>query len=100
MSEKFPSHRIPFDLDKSIRAAISAQLTHVVTVDEFLRHWCEQVLLLLTTHYAISTDIKIPDLAKGLPRVAGRHRASLLRLGLELQGRAEPGTRRQVDRNL
>lgn len=79
---------------------MAAHLSYSLTVDEFLRHWCEQLLLLFTTHYAISPAIEIPDLAKGLPRIVGPHRATLRRLGLELQGRAEPGTRRTVQRNL
>lgn len=56
MVKAFVTIRLPADLAVRIRSAIAAKRSHAFTVDEFLRHWVEQVLLGLTADYALYED--------------------------------------------
>lgn len=100
MSKEYPTIRIPAELADRIRAAIARKWSHSLTVDEFVRHWSEQALLLFTTKYGDLPSVDLPQINKGLPRIVGRQNGLLRSLGIEVRARAAPSKRRPATCNL
>lgn len=72
MAKGFVTIRLPADLADRIRSAIAAKRSHAFTVDEFLRHWIEQVLLGLTADYVLHDDPRMDAFTSLRLRTPGR----------------------------